>query len=262
MWSPFCCWWHVNSPAPSHLTLPPLHVPAPLAACSLVLIVLLALPGAVSTTFGSPKVLMSVGSFLKSAPGAAYDAAAKVPGALAEAPAAAKRAAAAAGAATSEAVARAGSSVGKLGGRSKAELAVPVEGAAAAGPDPGLDGKHAEDGGHQPAAAPGMIDLSRAPTTSQETPYFVCELWPRWRQPAAGWELAGGRQGVVSLGACGRGREGVCRRRFPSAGRFAVHPMHSRLPLCADAVMAFALYIAGMVLTALGTVRVQKQEGG
>lgn len=215
MWSPFCCWWHVNSPAPAHLTLPPPHAPTPLPACSLVLIVLLALPGAVSTTFGSPKVFMSVGSFLKSAPGAAYDAAAKVPGALAEAPAAAKRAAAAAGAATAAAVARAGSSVGKLGGGSKAELAVPVEDAAAAGPDPGLDGKHAVDGGHPPAAAPGMIDLSRAPTTSQETPYFVCELWQRWRQQAAGRGFAGLRLGVLTLGTCGTRGEGFAAGGSP-----------------------------------------------
>jgi hypothetical protein len=162
----------------------------------LVLIVLLALPGAVSTTFGSPKVFMSVGSFLKSAPGAAYSAAGKVPAALAEAPAAAKRAAAAAGAATAAAVTSAGSSVRNLGGSSKAELAVPLEAASADGAAAAIDGKLAAGAGLQAAAAaaqPGMIDLSQAPITSQETPYFVY------------------------------------------------------------AVMAFALYIAGMVLTALGT---------
>lgn len=223
----------------------------------------LALPGAVSTTFGSPKVVMSVGLFFKTAPGAAYRGAGKVPAALA-----AKRAANSASAATAPAVASAGASVPPLGG-SKAELAVPLEagataGAAAAGAAAAADGKQATEVDQQPAMAAGsmrVVDLSEAPTTSQETPYFVCEC----RAEGAG----GGKMLCVACRRAVRRNGGAAAvalaceldRQRLRAGRVDAS-LNPPILSCADAVMAFGLYIGGMVLTALGTVRMQHPSGG
>lgn len=178
------------------------------------LILFLALPGAVSTTFGSPKVVMSVGSFLKSAPGAAYGAAGRGAAAMKGAPAAAKRAAASAGAAAASAGARAGNSLRSLGGGSKAGLEVSPEAAAAAeaaaataaaaAAVSAVDGSNGKEAAvYLPAAAgaDGVVDLASAPSTSQETPFFVCECGePRRQCGLEGRQMVGS---CVALCGCG-----------------------------------------------------------